>query len=129
MERAKRVYQLDRVCLGDVNHVLAQLIQLLVCLGLAVASSKRYEAVAPSILPLVLLKVDVASLVNNVIRVRCRNIPKAFRIQALVNEINCNAAYVAHVLHGGYHYGLAQIRLLDLDKFHCKFLATHNKKC
>ena len=60
----------------------------------------------------------MASFVNYVIWIRRQDIPKQASIEALVNEIDGDAADVPHVLHGDNHYWLAYIGLLELDKFH-----------
>jgi hypothetical protein len=128
VKRAKRVYQLHRVRLGYSNDILAESIQFLVGLRLARATAKHDDAVAIAVFPLFLLKVDVASLVYHVIRVRWRNVPKAPRFAALVDKVNRNASNIAHVLHGRNHYRLADVGLLNFDKFHCIISAIYDKK-
>jgi hypothetical protein len=116
------VWNAPRVQLGNIYDILTQFIKLVVGLGLPFATSKNHDALNVAVLPPFLMKVNMASFVNNVIWIRWQDISKQPAIEALVNEIDGYTTNISHVLHSSNHYWLAYVRFLKIDKFHCTSL-------
>jgi hypothetical protein len=109
------------VQLGNIDDILAQFIKLVVGLRLPNSAPKNDDALDVAVFPPFLLKVNMASFINNIIWIRRQDIPKQPATETLVNKIDGDTAYVSHVLHGCNHYWLAYVGLLNVNKFHYIF--------
>ena len=92
--------------LSDFNHVLAQLVELMIGFGLSRAPSKYDQVVAVPVFPFMAFKLDVPAVVYDVIWIWRRYVSKTIRSHALVDKVNRNASDIAHVLHCCNHYWL-----------------------
>src|SRR5918912_938036 len=104
MKRTQGVNQLYSIQLCNINNIMAQFIKLMIGLRLSYASAKNDNVFGVPVFPFFLLKVNMTTFVNYIIRIRRQEVPKQASTQTLVNEIDGDAADISHVLHGRDHY-------------------------
>ncbi|MGH9990475.1 MAG: hypothetical protein ACREAS_08575, partial [Nitrososphaera sp.] len=90
------------VQLGNIDDILAQFIKLIVGLRLPNATPKNDDALDVTVFPPFLMKVNMASFINNIIFLRRKYLKKNPYFEGIVIFLYVDSAVFCLVLYGGF---------------------------